>query len=99
MTTIAFERSGGVIGNELHLDLNLDSLPEYEAQRLQKMIDEAGFFNIPENLTGRSSADEFQYKITVDNGSVSHTVRATDTSMPRSLFPLVKELTLMRILN
>jgi hypothetical protein len=99
MTTITFKRSGGLIGNELHLDLELDSLPEDEAQRLQQMIDEAGFFNIPENLAGRSTVDEFQYEITVDNGSAYHTVSATDTTMPKSLFPLVKELTLMRMLH
>lgn len=99
MTTITFKRSGGVIGNELHLDLELDRLPEDEAQRLQKMVDEADFFNIPENLAGRSTVDEFQYEIRVDNGRAYHTVSATDTTMPKSLFPLVKELTLMRMLH
>jgi len=99
MTKIVFDRSGGAISNNLHLDLNLSSLSEYEAQRLQKMVDEADFFNIPENLCGSSSADEFQYEITVDSGTSFHTVHATDTTMPKSLLPLVKELTLMRILH
>ncbi len=99
MTTITFDRSGGAIGNELHLDLNLDSLIEYDSQRLEKMIDEADFFNIPEDLAGSSSADEFQYTITVDDGVSCHTVHATDTTMPKSLLLLVKELTLMRILH
>ena len=99
MTTITFERSGGVIGNELHLDLNLDSLNEYDSQRLEKMVDDADFFNIPKDLAGSSSVDEFQYTITIDDGISYHTVHATDTTMPRSLLLLVKELTLMRILH
>ena len=99
MTTITFERSGGVIGKELHLDLDLESLPEDEAERLQKLIDEADFFNVPENLAARSSADEFQYKITLDDGSKSHTVRTSDTTMPKSLLPLVKELTMLKVLH
>jgi hypothetical protein len=99
MTTINFKRSGGVIGNELQLDLELDSLPEDEAQRLQKMIDESDFFNIPEDLAGRSTVDEFQYEVAVDNGSEHHAISTTDTTMPKSLFPLVKELTLMRMLH
>jgi hypothetical protein len=98
MTTITFERSGGLVGNALHLNVDLDDLPEDEAQRLQKMIEDAGFFDIPENLAGRSTADEFQYEITVDNGSEDHTVRTTDTTMPKSLLPLIKELTLVKII-
>ena len=92
MTTITFERSGGLISNELHLNVSLDSLPEDEAQRLEKMIEEAGFFKIPENLAARSSADEFQYEIRVEDGRKDHTVRATDTTLPRSLLPVFKAL-------
>jgi hypothetical protein len=99
MTTITFKRSGGAIGNGLHLDLDLDTLTEYEAQRLEKMIDDADFFNIPEDLAGSLSADEFQYEIAIADGISYHTVHVTDTTMPKSLLLLVKELTLMRILH
>lgn len=99
MATITFERSGGVIGNELHFDLDIDSLPDYEAENVQKLIDDADFFNIPPNLVMQSTPDEFQYRVTVDDGDKNHTVRATDTTMPRSLLPLVKELTMLRVLH
>jgi hypothetical protein len=99
MTSITFQRTGGIIGNELNLTLDLDDLPPDDAERLQKLIDKADFFNIPANLAGRSSPDEFQYVVEVDDGGRSHTVRTTDTSMPVSLLPLVKELTMQRILH
>lgn len=98
MTTISFERFGGLIGKELHLVLDLDTLPEENAEYIQRLIDEAGFFNIPENLAMNSTSDEFQYKIMVDNGSESHMVHTTDTTMPNSLLPLVKELTMQKVL-
>jgi len=99
MSTITFERSGGVIGNELHLDLDIDSLAEYESQYLQKLIEDSDFFNVPANLAMQSTPDEFLYTVTVDDGDKSHTVRVTDTTMPPSLLRLVKELTMLRVLH
>lgn len=99
MTTITFERSGGVIGNELRLDLELESLADYEAEHLQKLIDEADFFNIPPDLAANVTPDEFQYTITIENEDASHTVRTSDTTMPQTLLPLVKELTLLNAIH
>jgi len=98
MTIITFERSGGVIGNEVYFELELENLPEDKAKRLQKLIDNADFFNIPTDLGMSATPDEFQYKVTVDNGNDYHSVRATDTTMPKVLLPLVRELTMLKIL-
>ncbi len=99
MTTITFERSGGVVGNEIYLDLNVDTLSEDNAKRLLNLVENADFFKIPSNLGMASTTDEFQYKVTVDNGNEHHSVHTTDTTMPKSLFPLVRELTMLQILN
>ena len=99
MTIITFKRSGGVIGNELHFDIDLNALSEDEAARILRLIDKADFFNVPENLSASRSPDEFQYWIEVDNGGDTHTVEVTDTTMPESLRPLIRELTMMRILR
>jgi hypothetical protein len=99
MTTITFDRTGGIVGNEVHLELRLEDLSEDEAQRLQKLIDDADFFGLPENLAGRASPDEFQYLITVENGGDRHSVRATDTTVPEALRLLIKELTMIRLLH
>ena len=97
-TIITFERSGGVVGNEVYFEVNLESLSEDETQRLQKLIDNADFFNIPANLGMSATPDEFQYKITVDDGEEYHSVRTTDTTMPKSLLPMVRELTMLKVL-
>jgi hypothetical protein len=99
MTTIYFQRSGGVIGNAIQFEINLNELPADEAQHLTRLVMEADFFNIPENLTAPATTDEFQYTITVDAGQSHHTVHVTDTTMPKDLLPLVKELTIMRVLH
>lgn len=99
MTTITFERSGGVVGNDLHLDLDLDTLPEDEAQHLMKLIDEADFFSIPEQTTGQFTPDEFKYMIAVNTDQANHTVHTSDSSIPKQLLPLAKELTMLKILH
>lgn len=99
MTTIAFERSGGLVGDEIHFDVKVNELPDDEAKSLMRMIVEADFFNIPENLAGRSTPDEFQYTISVQTAGTKHTVYASDTTIPRSLTRLVKELTVLKMLE
>jgi hypothetical protein len=92
MTTITFKRSGGFVGKGMRYQLRLDQLPKDDAGALLRLIQQAEFFNIPENLIVKFNPDEYQYTITVDAGVICHTVRTNDTTMPASLRPLVDEL-------
>lgn len=92
MTTIMFKRSGGFIGKGMRFQLTLENLPRSEANALLQLVEQAGFFNLPENLIVKFNPDEYQYTITVDAGVICHTVRTNDTTMPGSLRPLVDEL-------
>jgi hypothetical protein len=96
MTTITFKRCGGFVGKGMRLQLSLDELPTNDASALLRLIEQAQFFNIPENLIVKFNPDEYQYTITVDAGIIRHTVRTNDTTMPASLRPLVDELSLLR---
>lgn len=93
MTMINFRRTGGNMGKEMSMDLDLGTLPGDAAQRLHGMLTAANFFEIPTVSDLRAGPDEHEYTITVVAGNSLHTVHATDTSMPRSLRPLVEELT------
>jgi hypothetical protein len=90
---INFRRTGGAIGKELSMDLDLGSIPGPAAQRLQGLLTTSNFFEIPDvsNLIARP--DEYEYAITVIAGNSIRTVHVTDTSMPDSLRPLVEGLT------
>ena len=92
MAKIIFKRSGGLLGQTINTTLDLDSLPVSERQHLLRLIQEADFFHIPENLVARSTADEFLYSITVEAGATRHRVRVNDTGISESLLPLVNEL-------
>jgi hypothetical protein len=99
MTQIHFERTSGLVGHPLRYSVDLDDLPEEEAHLLERLIEDSNFFELPENLRGNSTPDEFQYRLTVQEGVHEHTIHASDTTMPRSLIPLVKELTMLKMLQ
>ena len=92
MTTISFKRSGGFVGKGMRLQLALDELPSGDANAILRLIEQAAFFDLPENLIVKFNPDEYQYTITVDAGVICHTVRTNDTTMPAALRPLVEEL-------
>jgi hypothetical protein len=75
------------------MSFDLTSMPGSVAQRLQGLLAESNFFEVPVVNDLRTSPDEFQYDITVVAGNSIHTVHVSDTSMPQSLRPLVEELT------
>ena len=98
MTTVNFERSGGTTGKDLHLDLDLNTLPEDESQHLLKLISDADFFSIPDHPSEQLTADDVQYTISVNAGQANHTIHTSDSTMPKNLIPLIKELTMLNIL-
>jgi hypothetical protein len=92
MTMINFKRTRGS-GKEMTIDFDLSSIPQSSADRLQNLLTESNFFEIPTVDDLRVGPEEYAYTITVVAGNSLHTVHATDTSMPRSLRPFVEELT------
>ena len=93
MTMINFKRTGGAMGKEMAMDFDLSSIPTPDAQRLQTLLGQSNFFEIPLVNDLNSSPDEYTYTITVVAGNSLHTVQVSDSSMPKSIRPLVEELT------
>ena len=90
---INFRRTGGTIGRELAIDFDLANMPSNVAQRLQNLLLESNFFEIPMVNDLLAKSDEYEYSISVVAGNSLHTVHASDTSMPKPLRPLIEELT------
>jgi len=89
---IQFEQTGGFMGRTVNLDLDLDELPADEAGQIRQLIEEADFINLHEDLSVRPMPDAYSYRITVDTGTLTHTVRVGDPDTPDSLRPLIQEL-------
>jgi hypothetical protein len=93
MTMINFRRTGGAMGKEMAMDVDLGSIPGPAAQRLHGLLTESSFFEIPVVNSLIAGPDEYEYIITVIAGNSMHTIHVTDTAMPESLRPLIEELT------
>ena len=93
MTMINFKRTGGHMGRETAMNFDLSSMPGSIAQRLDSLLTESKFFEVPLVQDLRTNPDEYQYDITVVAGNSIHTIHVSDTSMPHSIRPLVEELT------
>lgn len=96
MTTIYFKRSGGFIGPGMRYQISLDQIPSDDARHIIRLIEQAEFFNLPENFIVKFNPDEYQYTISINIGVLCHTVRANDSTMPASLRPLVDELSVLK---
>jgi hypothetical protein len=92
MMKIEFERSGGFMGRTVSLSLDLDDLPSPQAHTLSLLVDQADFFNLPADSPAPPMPDSISYTITVTDGARRHTVRASDTSAPEKLRPLLTDL-------
>ena len=92
MTKISFERSGGFMGKTVSATIDLEDLPEDQAEKLEGMLDEADFFELPEDLTKPPMPDAFTYTITVSTDEKMHCVRVSDATAPEDLRPLLDEL-------
>lgn len=87
---IEFERSGGVAGLRLSATIESDSLPNQEADDLCKLVEDAGFFDLPADITSpKAQPDQFVYAVTVETEARRHTVRVDDSTAPARLQPLL----------
>jgi hypothetical protein len=65
-------------------------LSRAQEDELCRLIAEAGFFGLPGRLEPAApQADRFQYVLTVETGENSHTVFASESSIPKSMRPLL----------
>jgi hypothetical protein len=99
MTKILFERSGGFVGQDINLNLDLDTLPASEALHLIHLVQQADFFELPEDTVALSTPDEFVYTLTIESGSSRHCVRTSDTRAPESLRPLLNVLSTLALVR
>lgn len=88
---IRFERSGGFAGLKIAKEVKLDELPDDQAQRLQELLDDMDFDELPEQMTGKASMpDQFTYVITVKTKGGEHTVVTSDASAPEKMQELLQ---------
>jgi hypothetical protein len=76
------------------ITVDLDKLPPDESAALRKLVENADFFGLPEQVGGKSAgaADMREFTIEVDNGERQHTVTVPETQASPALIELIDRL-------
>ena len=94
MMKVLFERTGGFAGIKLSASFDSASLPPRQAQRLQELLEECRFFQLPIRLEETAPRpDRFFYRLTVESQNGVHTVQASEGAVPPEMRPLLEWLT------
>lgn len=89
---IRVERSGGFAGMTRTVEVDVDSLSEEERSIVTSLVSNADFFALPSVVprNDQRGADLYSYRITIESEDGTHTVEATQLSVPDSLEPLIE---------
>jgi hypothetical protein len=91
---IDFVRSGGFAGILLSARIDLEKLSPDESATLERLINEANFFDLPEQIKPASPMpDRFEYQVTVSSSQRTHTVTVSESLVTEPLRPLLENLT------
>lgn len=93
---VRFKTDGGFVylpARSEWLTIDTDDLPADEADELERLVEAAGFFDLPESSgPPHGAADYLRYTISVTAGERSHTVYLTDPIEDTNLQALVEYL-------
>lgn len=88
---IEFTRTGGFAAPAMKQSLSLDTndLSQAEANEVMKLVSDADLSALSAVPEAPPQPDEFHYRISVEDEGRNESVRASDSSMPETLVPLV----------
>lgn len=92
-TKIEFERSGGFAGVTLSVVIQLDQLPEEEAQHLRGLVQNAHIFELQSPPRSPDQVDAFQYTLNVHTQNNSKTLTFDESNISAEAKPLIQILT------
>jgi hypothetical protein len=94
---IEVQKSGGVAGLLRPVDaFDTDNLSPEDSHSIRRLVDAADFFNLPPEIAPGPERDSFTYRINVESGGRSHTVRTGKHAAPAPLRDLIERLDAMK---
>ena len=98
---IKFERSGGFANIPLSAELDSAEMEPDRAAELKRLVEQARPFDQPASSTTQVP-DDLHYKVTIEHGGESKTIKVSDTAAPdklKSLFDFLGEEALNKLRN
>ena len=92
---IEFHSSGGYMNLSLNYVIDSEVLPHDLADELQKLVDQANFFNIQQTTLGSHTGgppDVLSYRLSISSPIHNRTIECNDVTAPKALLPLLGRL-------
>lgn len=87
---VIFKRIGGFSGIKKQLILDTDKLSQEEGNRLETLVIQADFFDLPlKSISYTPAVDRFYYIIRIEEGKRNHQIEMDETEIPTQLHELV----------
>jgi hypothetical protein len=91
---IEFVRSGGFAGIKLSASLDTQQLLPEQSSTLEKLVADAGFFDLPAQIKPASPGpDRFEYQVVISSAGKTHSISVGDAVVPERARPLLDFLT------
>ncbi len=93
---IHFERSGGFTGISVKVTIDTNNLQPEQSRTITEALSAARFFELPEKLRQpEGRADQFVYRLVVDDNTRHHAVEMDDSAVPEPLQPILRQMILL----
>lgn len=86
---ISIERTGGFAGMRMAATVDSSWLSAEEAGELRARVETAGLFDMKSEEASAEGADQFVYRLTIDEAGRTHTIMVTESEVPAKLRPLL----------
>jgi hypothetical protein len=86
---VSIVRGGGLAGLVTTTSADTEALAPEHAQQLRDKVAQAGLLSLPEHPAAPSGPDRFTYRLTVEEGGHTHTVRLREEDLTKDLGALI----------
>jgi hypothetical protein len=90
---LKLRKTGGIAGLKVSAEVDSEKLPEAQAKKMKELVDQADLFNQASAPRGKSSPDQFQYEISVEEGGKTHTFSTNESTASDDLLDLIDWMT------
>jgi len=86
---VSCRKTGGIAGLKISAEVDSEQISAAERQEMKELVERARLFDQPANPIARSTPDQFQYQITIEDQGKQHSFVTNDSAASDELLDLV----------
>ncbi len=86
---VSLRKTGGIAGLKISAEADSEQLSPAEDREMRELLERAKLFDQPAQPGARSTPDQFQYEITVEDQGKRHSFVTNDAAAPDELLDFI----------